>query len=148
MKTAKKSLRFPDYLQHILDAIQQIETYIEGVDQQSFMNNRMMLDAVIRNIEIIGEAARNIVEHSPEFSEQHATIPWNAMYAMRNRLAHGYFSVDAHTVWQTTKNDLPLLQEQISQLLEVHAEQEKKAKFLAALDQVPNSNPSPEDQIK
>lgn len=117
MKISKKSLRTPDYLRHILDAIQQIEAYTSSIDYPAFQENRLILDAVVRNIEIVGEAARNISENDPAFTEQHADIPWEAMYAMRNRLAHGYFSVDARTVWQTALEDLPELKGQISGLL-------------------------------
>jgi len=120
MKIHKKSLRTPDYLQHILDAIQQTKAYTCDMDYPAFQASRLTLDAVVRNIEIIGEAARNISENDPTFTKRHSDIPWEAMYAMRNRLAHGYFSVDAHTVWQTVQNDFPELKKQIIEALLAH----------------------------
>ncbi|MFI0400854.1 MAG: DUF86 domain-containing protein [Thiolinea sp.] len=117
MKIGKKSLRTPDYLKHIIDAIQQIETYTADMMLEAFMEGRLTLDAVVRNIEIVGEAARNITEHDPLFAAEHPEIPWDAMYTMRNRLSHGYFSVDARVVWQTVQQDLPELKHQIRALL-------------------------------
>lgn len=118
MKISKKSLRTPDYLRHILDAIQQIEAYTADMEREAFVASRLTLDAVVRNIEIVGEAARNVAEHAPTFVEQNPDVPWDAMYAMRNRLSHGYFAVDAHVVWQTIQNDLPVLKNQIEVLLQ------------------------------
>lgn len=73
---------------------------------------------MIRNIEIMGEAARNIEQRLPDFAEQHPEVPWADMYFMRNRVSHGYFAVDLEIVWKTTQNDLPALGEQVSSLLE------------------------------
>lgn len=118
MKITKKSLRTPDYLRHILDAIQQIEAYTADMAVETFLEGRLTLDAVVRNIEIVGEASRNITEHDPEFAAEHPEVPWDAMYTMRNRLSHGYFSVDARVVWQTVQQDLPELKHQVMGLLQ------------------------------
>ena len=72
-----------------------------------------MQDAVIRNLEIIGEACNNVTKSHPEFAAQHAAVPWGFAYEMRNALAHGYFNVDLAIVWQTIQNDLPPLLRQI-----------------------------------
>lgn len=118
MKISKKSLRTPDYLQHMLDAIQQIESYTAGIAEEEFLARRLLLDAVVRNIEIIGEAANNVMQHDPVFAGAHPDLSWNAMYAMRNRLSHGYFSVDARIVWRTVQQDLPILKIQLQTLLQ------------------------------
>ena len=73
--------------------------------------------AVIRNLEIIGEASRNINRHYPEYVEQHADIPFSFAYEMRNVLAHGYFKVDLEVVWKTIERDLPELEVMIEDLL-------------------------------
>jgi uncharacterized protein with HEPN domain len=109
----KDQLRVLDYLNHICEAIERINTYTENTDEISFLQNKLVQDAVIRNIEIIGEAARNIEQHSPEFAAQHPDIPWEDMYLMRNRVSHGYFSVDLEVVWKTVQRDLPELEQQI-----------------------------------
>lgn len=112
----KNQLHVLDYLNHILQAIERISTYTEDIDEVIFLQNEMMQDAVIRNIEIIGEAARNIEKHHPEFAKQHPNVPWEDLYLMRNRVSHGYFSVDLEVVWQTVQRDVPELVLQIQSL--------------------------------
>ncbi|MFM9912770.1 MAG: DUF86 domain-containing protein [Methylophilaceae bacterium] len=98
--------RLNDYITHILQAIERIYRYTEELDEVGFLQNEMVQDAVIRNIEIIGEAARNIERHYPEFAKEHAEIPWEDVYLMRNRVSHGYFSVDLEVVWKTVQRDV------------------------------------------
>ena len=76
---------------------------------------------MIRNIEIIGEAARNVERTALEFVAEHDEVPWAALYAMRNRVAHGYFTVDLEIVWKTVQLDLPELRHMIEPLLKGHA---------------------------
>lgn len=70
-----KALRVPDYLRHILDAIERIEEYVSDMDAMAFLVSRLVHDAVIRNMEIIGEAANNIQQVDPVFAAQHNNIP-------------------------------------------------------------------------
>ena len=84
----------------------------------SFLSNELVQDAVVRNFEIIGEAARNIERYHAAFSVAHATVPWNDLYTMRNRIAHGYFSIDWGIVWKTIERDLLPLALAITELLE------------------------------
>ncbi len=93
--------RLLNYLQHILTAITRIQHYIEDIDEPSFLTNALIQDAVIRNLEIIGEASRNINRHYPDYADQHASVPFSIAYEMRNALAHGYFNVDLEVVWTT-----------------------------------------------
>ena len=104
-----KALRVPDYLSHILAAIERIERHTSDVDELVFLNSELIQDAVIRNIEIIGEASNNIQRVDPVFAARHAEIPWQVMYAMRNRVSHGYDKVDFEMVWKTICNDMPEL---------------------------------------
>ena len=108
-----KALRVPDYLQHILTAMERIDRYTENIDELGFLNSELVQDAVIRNIEIIGEAANNIQQVDAAFAAAHAEIPWQVMYAMRNRLSHGYDKVDFEMVWKTISNDLPDLYKRV-----------------------------------
>lgn len=109
--------RIPEYLQHILQAIERILQYTASMDEQGFLDDPRTQDAVLRNIEIIGEAARNVERADTKFSALHPEIPWAVIYAMRNRLSHGYFEVDLEIVWKTVRNDLPPLETKISALL-------------------------------
>ena len=78
----------------------------------------MVLDAVIRNIEIIGEAANNLIEVEPEISGRYPSIPFAQIYGMRNRVAHGYFSVSHSMIWDSVQVDIPELLRQTSRVLE------------------------------
>lgn len=106
----EKSLRVAEYLEHIVRAIVRIGRYTKGMTEAEFCANEMVQDAVIRNIEIIGEAARNVARHHPDFAQQHHEVPWEDIYLMRNRVSHGYFSVDLEIVWRTMQRDLPALE--------------------------------------
>lgn len=106
----KKALRIPDYLGHIVEAIERIQRYTANVTEQAFLNNELIQDAVARNIEIIGEAAKNIQRVDPDFASKHEEIPWQVMYAMRNRLSHGYDTIDYEIVWNLVQEDMKNLQ--------------------------------------
>lgn len=105
---------FKLYLQDILDSITKIEEYIEGLSYESFGKDEKTIDAVVRNLEIIGEAARKIPS---EFTAQHPDIPWEGMVSVRNKVLHEYFGVDLEILWKTIKEDLSGLKEQIKNLL-------------------------------
>jgi uncharacterized protein with HEPN domain len=111
-----KALRVPDYLGHILKAIERIDRYTADMDEVAFLNSELVQDAVIRNIGIIGEASNNIQRVAPEFAAQHDDIPWLVMYTMPNRVSHGYDKVDLEIVWKTIQCDLPALHAHITEL--------------------------------
>jgi uncharacterized protein with HEPN domain len=111
-----KALRVADYLGHILRAIERIDRYTANMNEAAFLSSELVQDAVIRNIEIIGEAANNIRSSAPEFAARHSHIPWQVMYAMRNRVSHGYDKVDFEIVWKTLREDLPNLYAQVQQV--------------------------------
>ena len=112
-----KAQRVPDYLAHILQALERITRYAQGLDQAGFEADELVQDAVLRNIEVMGEAANNILRAAPAFAAQNAHIPWLVMYTMRNRVSHGYDQVDLEIVWKTLQTDLPLLYTPIRALL-------------------------------
>ncbi|CDW92427.1 MULTISPECIES: DUF86 domain-containing protein [unclassified Thiomonas] len=114
MKRAE--LRIPEYIAHILEAIGRIAQYTEAMDEESFLRNILVQDAVIRNIEVIGEAACNIERASPAFIADHHGTPWSTMIAMRNRVSHGYMTINFSLVWKTLQNDLPALAKPIRAL--------------------------------
>lgn len=107
--TGKNAGRVPEYLQHILDAIDHATAYVDGMDAKKFENDPRTQDAVLHNLQIIGEAAGKIRAVDPQFVANHPDIPWDLIYGMRNRLVHNYFEVDLEVVWRTVKQDLPPL---------------------------------------
>jgi len=119
--------RLPDYLAHILEAIERIDRYTEDMDELAFLNNQMAQDAVVRNFEIIGEASNNIEKHYPEFAAAHPELPLAFAYQMRNAVAHGYFKVDFEIVWKTIHSNLPELCQQVKAALETMPGQEQKS---------------------
>jgi uncharacterized protein with HEPN domain len=101
------------YLEHILEAIIKIENFTNEISRFDFDRNVMIQDAVIRNIEIIGEATKKI---SKSFTQSHQKIPWSEMSGMRDKLIHDYLDVDLDVFWKTIEVDLPLLKELISNI--------------------------------
>lgn len=113
-----KPSRALDYLDHMIEAIDRVAGYTNGLDHGAFLASSLVQDAVIRNIEIIGEAARNFERAAPELAEAHPHIPWRSITGMRNQLTHGYFGVDLESVWATARNDLPPLRGALQALVE------------------------------
>lgn len=102
------------YLRHILDAIEKIESYV-SVGHEEFMTASHWQDAVIRQLEIIGEAAKKL---SPTFRSQYPEVPWRRISGLRDVLIHDYMGVDLAAVWQITKTDIPTLKEHIQAVLD------------------------------
>ncbi len=105
-----------DYPGHILEAIERIDRYTADPDRVEFESTGQIQDAVIRNFEVLGEAARNIERRYPEFVREHANVPWVSAYEMHNALAHGYFKVDLGVVWDTIQTDLPGFAKRVKEL--------------------------------
>jgi uncharacterized protein with HEPN domain len=110
-------LRLPEYLGHIVQAIDRVQRYVEDLVEGDFLQDEKTQDAVIRNFEVIGEASNNIKKYHPDFALQHPEVPLNFAYEMRNALAHGYFKIDFEVVWTTIHTDLPGLRTQVSALI-------------------------------
>ena len=100
-------------IEDILEAISAIEEYTAGMDFSSWDKDRKTIDAVIRNFEIIGEAATHVPD---EVQESFSEVPWAKMKGIRNLLIHEYFGVDNEVVWETIKNDLGALKEKLEKL--------------------------------
>ena len=105
------------YLKDILDAISDIEAFIANINEAEFYKNKEKKYAVVRALEIIGEAAKNL---SKELRAKHKEIPWKEIVGMRDKLIHGYFGIKWELVWETVKNKIPELK---NQLLKIHREQ-------------------------
>jgi uncharacterized protein with HEPN domain len=98
----------------MLDAIEKIEKYIQGISYEEFQKKDFLVDAVIRQCEVLGEAA-NRLDHA--LVEKHPEIPWGLIIGMRNRLIHEYFGVKENIVWATCKEDLPALKKNLQVML-------------------------------
>jgi uncharacterized protein with HEPN domain len=110
--------RVEDYLKHISESIDRATEYLRPLaDIEAFQENRQVQDAVVRNIEIIGEAVNKIQRIAPDFIKRHPEIPWAEMRGMRNIAIHEYFFIDLQIVWTTVRHDLPALKQQIDALL-------------------------------
>ena len=103
------------YLVDIYDSINKIEEYTKGLLFPEFSNDQMTVDAVVRNLEIIGEAAKNV---PAETSEKYPSIPWEKMVSMRNKVIHEYQNVDLDILWKTIKEDLSPVKDAIKKLPE------------------------------
>jgi uncharacterized protein with HEPN domain len=103
------------YLRHILDAATSIRSYVSGLDEASFTTNALVIDAVIRQLEIIGEATKHL---STSFRSSHAQAPWHVAAAMRDKLIHDYMGVEPAIVWQTATVDLPQFADQVLSVLQ------------------------------
>lgn len=101
------------FLQHIFDAIENIKNYTDG-GEEAFYATKMIQDAVIRNLEIIGEAVKNI---SPAIRVEYPDVPWKQIAGLRDVLIHHYFGVDLDTVWLVVEKRLPALSERIEFML-------------------------------
>lgn len=104
------------YLEHMLEAIARIQRYVGRKGRAAFLASPLLQDAVIRNIEVIGEAAARV---RPDYAAQHASIPWRDIVGMRHRLIHGYLKINLDTVWQAVRRDLPLLEHNLRAILQV-----------------------------
>ena len=100
-------------LEDILTSIDKIERYVAGLEREQFLNDEKSMDAVVRNLEIIGEATRQLPD---EFTTQHLGIPWAQIAGLRNRIVHAYFGLDLDIIWEIIQQ-LPLLRQQIQSLI-------------------------------
>jgi len=103
------------FLQHMIESIELIEKRTKNVTRAEFVEDVDLQDMVIRRLEVIGEAVRNLPK---EIRQKHSYINWQDPVGMRSALIHGYFQVDLDVVWDTISNDLPPFKEQIKKLIE------------------------------
>lgn len=102
------------FLKHILESIEAIEEYTKDLTEKEFLKNQEKQDAIIRRLEIIGEAVKNLPE---EYRNDHPEIAWNKAMGTRNILVHHYFGIDLEIVWDTVKESLPVFKKEITELL-------------------------------
>jgi uncharacterized protein with HEPN domain len=99
-----------DYIEDIIEAARKIERYTDGMSYETFETDEKTVDAVLRNFEVIGEAAKNVPEH---VREEYESIPWSEMAGMRDKLIHGYATIELRIVWTTVEEDISPLADQL-----------------------------------
>lgn len=104
-----------DLLQDMQEAIHRIQSYIFGIDYPTFLHDTKTQDAVIRNIEIIGEATKKL---SQDIRTQYSDLPWKSMAGIRDRLIHDYFGINLETIWYVITRDLPNLAKNIAAIVD------------------------------
>lgn len=105
---------YRDYIQDILDCINDVEGFIEGMNFEQFVKDKKTTNAVVRSIEVIGEASKKIPK---TLKGKHPDIPWKKMAGMRNKLIHEYFGIDMEILWKTAKEEIPVLKSSIENVL-------------------------------
>lgn len=101
-------------VEDVLLAIEKVGRFTAGMDQQTFFSDEKTIDAVARNLEIIGEAVRQLPD---DFRNANREIPWSQIGGMRNRIVHEYFGLDLEIIWQVIQHDLPELEALIRPLV-------------------------------
>jgi uncharacterized protein with HEPN domain len=101
----------PLLVEDIWEAIEKIQRYVAGLDHDTFIKDDKTIDSVVRNLEIIGEAANRL---PTDFRAQHTEIEWRKIIGLRNRIVHNYFNIDVDIVWEITQKDLPHLKPKLS----------------------------------
>jgi uncharacterized protein with HEPN domain len=102
-----------NFIRHILEAIERIESYTKGISNEEFIKNFLIQDAVMRNLEIIGEASKKI---SQVIKARNTSVPWKKMAGLRDKLIHDYFGVDLISIWTVIETDLKELKQQLQTL--------------------------------
>lgn len=111
----KKTREFTLFLNDILNAIKKIERYTKGITFEKLSKNDMAIDAIVRNLEIIGEASKNVPER---IKRKYPFVEWKEAIGFRNVLIHDYFGIDLEAVWDTINNNLPMLKQNVEKVLE------------------------------
>jgi uncharacterized protein with HEPN domain len=101
----------PLLIDDIWEAIEKIQRYVAGLDHDGFIKDDKTIDSVVRNLEIIGEAANRLPEN---FRTQHSEIEWRKIIGLRNRIVHDYFNIDVEIVWEIIQKDLPNFKSKLS----------------------------------
>ena len=110
----REVIRDKGRIEHMLSAIDNVEEFTKDITIDDFVNSKIIFYAVVKNIEMVGEATYMLTN---EFKDSHPSIPWQIIEKMRHVLVHGYYTISPEKVWETVQNDLPILKEQLLELL-------------------------------
>lgn len=101
------------FVDHILENIQDIERFVIGVDKKDFLENKEKQNAVVRSLEVIGEAVKNIPQ---KIKTKYKEVPWKAIAGTRDKITHHYFGIDLELIWKMVKDNLPSLKKQMIEI--------------------------------
>ena len=104
-------------IEDIWEAIEKIERYTKGMTSESFEEDEKTADAVVRNLEIVGEAANRL---PADFKEKHSEIEWTKIVGLHHRIVHEYFGVDKGIIWQIIQSDLPMFRRELKRIRDSH----------------------------
>lgn len=102
------------YLQDIVEAINRIESYVRDTTRSQFKTDRMRFDAVVRNLEVTGEAVKRVPD---SIRENYPSVAWRKIAGLRDRLIHAYFDIDIDIIWDVVQSELPILKNEIQRIL-------------------------------
>ena len=109
-----KKREYLDYVQDIVESINDIESFTKGIDFNDFIKDKKTINAVVRSLEVIGEASKKVPE---TIRKKYPALPWKQMAKMRDKLIHEYFGVDVEIVWKVVNDEIPPLKPLIQQIL-------------------------------
>ena len=110
----REEVRDRGRLEHMLTAIENVEEFTENISLEEFLKSKVLFFAVVKNIEIVGEATYMLTK---EYKQAHTSVPWLVIEKMRHVLVHGYYTISPKKVWETVQEDLPVLKHQLTNLL-------------------------------
>jgi uncharacterized protein with HEPN domain len=110
--------RAPDYVEHIIAAIDRINTYVSGMDESQFLRNALVQDGVLRQLLVVGEASNRLMRQCPMFTSAHPQVAWRSAYDTRNVIVHGYTDINLEVVWSIVVDELPNFRAQMQDLLD------------------------------
>ena len=110
----REVIRDKGRIEHMLSAIDNVEEFTKDITKDDFVNSKIIFYAVVKNIEIVGEATYMLTN---EFKSSYQSIPWQVIEKMRHVLVHGYYTISPEKVWETIQNDLPVLKKQLLGLM-------------------------------
>jgi uncharacterized protein with HEPN domain len=108
--------RLQDYVEQMVQGAKDAMAFTDGMDEAGFLADLRTQRAVVMSLMIVGEAASRVVSDYPDFAQDNPSVPWRNIRGMRNRIAHGYFDIDLHVVWQTVQIELPKLAKSLDEI--------------------------------
>ena len=114
----EQEIRAEDYLAHMIEAVNRIQKYTQEKSEAEFDSDILLQDGVLRNIAVLGEAAKNLLAEVPELATRYPSIPFAKIYGMRNQIEHGYYTIDFGIVWNVVEREIPKLRAELAALHE------------------------------
>lgn len=121
-KYMREALRDPERLKHMMEAISNVREFSEGMTEEKLLNDKLHFYAIVKNLEIIGEAAYKLTK---DFKSSHTEVPWRNIEGLRHVLVHDYYRISVKELWLVVQKDLDLLETQIQSLIDESRHEEQ-----------------------